>query len=287
MVRSVVIQSTTIAAVAMILISLILIPNRWCSLHVGFAIVSIEIGVIGYMSLWNVNLDPISMLTLIMCIGFSVDFSAHISYSYLTSKAKTPNEKMRECLYCLGLPIIQGGLSTIMSIATFILVPSYAYVAFFKVVFLVVLFASLHGLFLIPVLLSIAGPDAFKKYRKNKITFADSSSPSQLGVGKSQTCSLRGIVREKGVIRIKIDNGTFDDDIANKQKRDDPEGCSNEEFSIEDECKEPTQKSDNNEIAADQDSYDKEPRFQEGEGNQEGQQSPQVESSKECQILHP
>ena len=55
----------------MMVISLIFIPNPLCSLWVAFSIISIEAGVIGLMTLWGVRLDSISMINLIMCIGFS------------------------------------------------------------------------------------------------------------------------------------------------------------------------------------------------------------------------
>lgn len=68
------------------------------------------------MALWKVNLDSISMINIIMCIGFSVDFTAHICYAYMSSTAKTPKEKMREALYALGLPIFQGMFLFYMSL---------------------------------------------------------------------------------------------------------------------------------------------------------------------------
>ena len=107
------IQSMIVGAVIMMIISFVFIPNFLCSLWVAFCIISIETGVAGYMALWDVNLDSISMINLIMCIGFSVDFTAHICYAYMSSKCETPDEKVRECLYSLGLPIFQGAVSTI------------------------------------------------------------------------------------------------------------------------------------------------------------------------------
>lgn len=80
------IQCVSVAAVIMMIVSLLLIPNPICSLWVAFSILSIELGVVGFMTLWNVNLDSISMINLIMCIGFSVDFSAHISYHFMSRK---------------------------------------------------------------------------------------------------------------------------------------------------------------------------------------------------------
>lgn len=155
LVRSISIQTITVAAIVMMAISLIFIPSASCALWVAFSIISIEIGVIGYMTLWNVNLDSISMINLIMCIGFSVDFSAHISYAYNSSEKSTPGERVREALYMLGLPIFQGSVSTVLGIIALAFAPSYVFVTFFKTVFLVMLFGATHGLFLLPVLLSL------------------------------------------------------------------------------------------------------------------------------------
>ncbi|XP_042239196.1 patched domain-containing protein 3-like isoform X2 [Homarus americanus] len=170
LVRTTSIQAISLAAGVMMVVSLIFIPNPLCSLWVAFSIISIEIGVVGYMTLWGVNLDSISMINLIMCIGFSVDFSAHISYAYLAAKVDTPEERVEECLYALGLPILQGGLSTILGITALILAPSYIFITFFKTVFLVIFFGAMHGIFLLPVLLSLLGPGSFSKRKPKDIT---------------------------------------------------------------------------------------------------------------------
>uniref|UniRef100_A0A0A9X8T6 Patched domain-containing protein 3 n=3 Tax=Lygus hesperus TaxID=30085 RepID=A0A0A9X8T6_LYGHE len=156
------IQSMIVGAVIMMIISFIFIPNFLCSLWVAFCIVSIETGVAGYMALWNVNLDSISMINLIMCIGFSVDFTAHICYAYMSSKAETSEERIKESLYALGLPVFQGATSTILGVVALVLADSYIFLVFFKMICLVILFGALHGMFLLPVLLSLFGPGSCK-----------------------------------------------------------------------------------------------------------------------------
>ena len=162
LIRQTSIQCVSIAALIMMTVSLVFIPNPLCSLWVAFSILSIEAGVVGFMTLWSVNLDAISMINLIMCIGFSVDFSAHISYAYMSAKVDTPEERVKSCLYSLGLPIVQGAISTILGVIALLVAPSYIFITFFKVVFLVIFIAAMHGLFLLPVLLSLFGPGSYK-----------------------------------------------------------------------------------------------------------------------------
>jgi hypothetical protein len=63
-------------------------------------------------------------------------------------------------MYALGLPITQGAISTILGVIGLALAPSYIFLTFFKMVFLVIVLGALHGLILLPVLLSFLGPGA-------------------------------------------------------------------------------------------------------------------------------
>ena len=155
-------QNLLIATATMFVVSLFLIPHPVCSLWVTFSIVSICTGVIGYMTWWDVNLDTISMINIIICIGFSVDFSAHITYAFVLADGDTGNQRMRNALYALGYPITQGALSTILGVSVLVYTPSYIYRTFFKTMFLVILLGAFHGLFIIPVLLSVMGPKKHK-----------------------------------------------------------------------------------------------------------------------------
>ncbi|KAM4705181.1 patched domain-containing protein 3 [Rhinophrynus dorsalis] len=151
------IQNLIVAIVVMLVISLLFIPNPLCSLWVTFAIVSIIIGVIGFMTFWKVNLDSISMINLVICIGFSVDFSAHIAYACVSNKKSNANDRVIHALHILGYPIVQGALSTILGILPLSVAESYIFRACFKVMFLVIAFGALHGLVFIPIFLTMLG----------------------------------------------------------------------------------------------------------------------------------
>ncbi|KAG7487465.1 hypothetical protein MATL_G00023700 [Megalops atlanticus] len=151
------IQNIGVTTAVMLLISLLLIPNPLCSLWVTFSIASVIVGVAGFMALWDVNLDTISMIILVVCIGFSVDFSAHISYAFVSSSKPSANEKAVEALFSLGYPIVQGAVSTILGVVVLSAAESYIFRTFFKIMFLVILFGSFHGIMFIPVFLTFFG----------------------------------------------------------------------------------------------------------------------------------
>ncbi|KAM8849085.1 patched domain-containing protein 3 [Spinachia spinachia] len=151
------VQTILAAVIVMLVVSLVLIPNLLCCLWVAFAICSVMVGVTGFMALWGVNLDSISMINLVMSIGFSVDFSAHISYSFVSSCKRDVNEKAVDALAHLGQPILQGALSTVLGVVALSMSGSYIFRTFFKIVFLVITFGLLHGLVFIPVFLTLVG----------------------------------------------------------------------------------------------------------------------------------
>lgn len=130
------VQNIIIALLVMIVIAVLFIPQPMCSLWVALACASIDFGVIGYMTLWGVNLDAISMITIIMSIGFSVDYSAHIAYGYVVSREDTAAGRVKEALSALGWPLSQGAMSTIIAVSVLADIPAYMIVTFFKTVIL-------------------------------------------------------------------------------------------------------------------------------------------------------
>ncbi|XP_016116146.1 patched domain-containing protein 3-like [Sinocyclocheilus grahami] len=172
------IQNLVVATCAMLVISLLLIPNPLCSLWVTFSIASVIVGVAGFMALWDVSLDAVSMIILVICIGFSVDFSAHISYAFVSSEKSSANEKAMDAINKLGYPIVQGAVSTIAGVVVLSAAKSYIFRTFFKIMFLVILFGAVHGIVFIPVFLTFLDTCS-NSHEKNKENLPEHSVTSE------------------------------------------------------------------------------------------------------------
>lgn len=79
------------------------------------------------------------MITIIMSIGFSVDYSAHITYGYVISTESTAEKRVKTALGTLGWPVTQGAMSTILAVVVLADIPAYMIVTFFKVSSLILL----------------------------------------------------------------------------------------------------------------------------------------------------
>jgi len=172
-----------VCSIIMSVVIFIFIPNKMCVIWVTFTVMSVEFGVVGLMPFLGIHLEMISMIVLIMGIGFSVDFSAHISYHYLAADEGTsPEERLAHCLHALGPPIIQAAITTVCCVLPLMRHPSYVAHTFAKMISLVIFLGLLHSLLLLPVLLSLFGPDSCGKSKKTKSYASNVLSPSTVSL---------------------------------------------------------------------------------------------------------
>lgn len=58
-------------------------------------------GIVAYLHVWGVALDAVSLISILMSVGFSVDYSAHVCYHYFAHAAEEINET--KVMIALGL----------------------------------------------------------------------------------------------------------------------------------------------------------------------------------------
>ncbi|VDO22115.1 unnamed protein product [Haemonchus placei] len=167
--RRVTIQTALLTLLSMTIVCSVFMPNVCSVVTASISIASISTGVIGFMSQMSFDLDPILMACLLMTIGMSVDYIAHIAYHFQVDtksqiekgrivevRLEGPHQRLEYTIRTVGWPMIQAGLSTVCCVFPLTFVQTYSASVFTTSLALVVLFGIVHGLivrnkaFLIP-----------------------------------------------------------------------------------------------------------------------------------------
>uniref|UniRef100_A0A183C9J7 SSD domain-containing protein n=1 Tax=Globodera pallida TaxID=36090 RepID=A0A183C9J7_GLOPA len=160
-----VLGSVAAALLCTCMVCLVFIPHFLSVVAAVFSVFSISCGIFGFLALWGVDLgsllkcplalqitasDPLSMAALLMAIGFSVDFTSHISYHYYKAPDGNAQVRMQHTLTVIGWPMVQVGLSTIVALLPLLLKQSYLAMT----IVVVVCLGMFHGLVILPAVLT-------------------------------------------------------------------------------------------------------------------------------------
>ncbi|CXH87015.1 lipid/sterol:H+ symporter, putative [Plasmodium berghei] len=125
---------------------------------IAMIILLIDLSIFGFMCLCGITVNIISMVILVLSIGFSIDHTSHIVQAFTHSVGRTRNEKMKESLYLMMGPVLHSGLSTWCIISTLFFSNKDFTVIFFQTLSLVLFFSVIYSSMFLPVLLSSIGP---------------------------------------------------------------------------------------------------------------------------------
>ncbi|KAI1727831.1 patched family domain-containing protein [Ditylenchus destructor] len=144
----------------MALVCFAIVPHLKYTGVATLSVLSIAFTLLGALGWWKLDLDPVTMINVIMAIGFSVDFSAHICYHYYKlrndlSFSSQDHARLTEILNVVGRPMLEAASSTIICMFPLFFISIYVIGSFAKTVVCVGVLGTIHGLFVIPVLLSI------------------------------------------------------------------------------------------------------------------------------------
>uniref|UniRef100_A0A183C6X1 SSD domain-containing protein n=1 Tax=Globodera pallida TaxID=36090 RepID=A0A183C6X1_GLOPA len=169
--KTLTLQTTFLTLACMALVCAIFIQNPLSVITASCAIGSISIGVIGFLSWWNLHLDPVTLSAVLMSIGMSVDFTAHTAYSFQLSHKREirdgrivqvplrlARDKLQHVLRSIAWPMSQAGLSTVICVLPLVFLQNYIPLVFVKTISLVAIWGLFHGLVLMPAFLASLPP---------------------------------------------------------------------------------------------------------------------------------
>lgn len=147
-----------IGTVSVAFLALIFIPHWSAIFFVGPLAMVLYIDLLGLMEICGIHVNPVMYISTVMSIGLMVDFLMHITLRYVETTGTDRDARIKETLETIGASVFVGGFSTLLGVLPLALSQSEIFWTTFVIFFGLVLLGLLHGLVLLPVLLSIIGP---------------------------------------------------------------------------------------------------------------------------------
>ncbi|XP_003371998.1 protein patched protein [Trichinella spiralis] len=183
--RNLLLALLMISASVFVIVSLLLF-SPWTALLVVTVVDLMVFELAGFMGMIGLKMNPVSAVTLITAVGIGVEFTVHMSLSFLTALGNR-DQRVQMAVDHMFVPVLHGGLSTLLGLimlafSEFEFIVHY----FFLVMSCLILLGIINGLFLFPVLLSWLGPPG----EVRTIDGSDSLPPPSPSLVAKQLASL-------------------------------------------------------------------------------------------------
>lgn len=162
------------SAVAVIFfVSSVLLGSFATALAVTATVVMTVVDIIGAMAVFDVSLNAVSLVNLIICVGIAVEFCAHIARAFMFPSGSVMERaknrfRGRDARAWTALVNVGGSVFSGITVTKLLGVCVLAFtrskifeIYYFRVWLALVVFAATHALIFLPVLLSLVGGDGY------------------------------------------------------------------------------------------------------------------------------
>ena len=154
-------QNVGLAILAVGLICFLTVASPMTALLITLNVTACIIEILGFMRAFGIVIDSVSVINIVLAVGLSVDYSAHVGHCFMVKGGTDRNRRSLEALADIGAAVLSGAISTFLAVVVLLFSSSYVFVVLSKQFALTVGLGVAHGLICLPVLLACFGPKPF------------------------------------------------------------------------------------------------------------------------------
>jgi len=133
-------------------------------------LVIITVEVYGFLHWFNLKLNGVSVVNIIMGVGVSVEFCAHIVRFFMVFTG-TRHDRANQSLRIIAFPVINGCITTLIGVFPMAFAKFPYFTLYFFYQYVIILIAGLfNGVFFLPVFLSLCGPPTLSVVHDKAVT---------------------------------------------------------------------------------------------------------------------
>ena len=148
-----------LATAGVFVVALALLVHPVAALMVVVAVLCVDLFLFGELWIFSIKFNSVSVINLVMAVGLAADYAAHIIHKFLTVDGESRVERMTIAMSEIGQAVLQGGLTTMVSLIPLAFASSQVFQTFFAMLFGTALFGLGMGMVVIPILLLYIGPN--------------------------------------------------------------------------------------------------------------------------------
>merc|ERR1711988_1270315 len=180
----------------------------WGSLLVVFMCIISMLEMYGFMGHMEIKLNAIPQVTLVMTIGMTVEFTAHILLAFVLAPAPqgsgyldSRRARLNVALGKMAIPSIHGAITTFLGIVMLSGAKTeFIVLYYFTLYALLVLFGVINGLLVLPALLLFVGPPS--------ACTSEAGQPSAAIVPEGQENAPTEVTPDAAPLKLKSTNPT-------------------------------------------------------------------------------
>jgi len=160
-IRTELFQNVGLSLLAVAVIVLITVASPVTAALITLSVAACITEILGFMHALGIAIDSVSVINIVLAVGLSIDYSAHVGHCFMLKGGDNKDRRALEALADIGAAVLSGATSTFLAVVVLLFSKSYVFAILSQQFALTVGLGVLHGLVLLPVLLSLVGPKPF------------------------------------------------------------------------------------------------------------------------------